>query len=80
MVRGKGQKPQETRKFRLRILAVLIVLIILMVLMILRPSVIRKKHLKVYGGIQVWECRVSEMQKSGWVSNSSERNMGWIIS
>ncbi len=49
MVRGKGQKPQKTRKFRRRILAVLIVLIILMVLMILRPSVIRKKHFKVYG-------------------------------
>jgi len=79
MVRGKGQKPQETRKFRLRILAVLIVLAILVLLMILRPSIIRKKHFKVYGGIQDWECRVSEMQKSGWVSNSSERDVGWII-
>jgi hypothetical protein len=48
MVRGKGQKPKKTREFRRRILAVLIVLIILMLLMILRPSVIRKKHLKVY--------------------------------
>jgi len=74
MICGKGQKPQETRKFRP--LTVLIVLAILMLLMILRPSVIRKKHLRIYGGIQVWECRVSEMQKSGWVSNSSKRNMG----
>jgi hypothetical protein len=49
MVNGKGQKPRETRKFRRRILAVLIVLAILMLLMILRPSVIRKRHLKVYG-------------------------------
>ena len=65
MVRGKGQKPQETRLFRRRILAVLIVLAILILLMILRPSVIRKKHFKIYGGIRVWECRVSEMQKSG---------------
>jgi hypothetical protein len=49
MVNGKGQKPRETRKFRRRILAVLIVLAILMLLMILRPSVIRKKHFKIYG-------------------------------
>ena len=49
MVRGKGQKPLKTRLFRPQMLAGLIVLIILMVLMILRPSVIRKKHVKIYG-------------------------------
>jgi hypothetical protein len=49
MARGKGQKPQKTRLCRPRILAVLIILVILMLLMILRPSIIRKKHFKVYG-------------------------------
>jgi len=44
-----GQKLFQARKGRRRILAVLLVLIILMFLMILRPSVIRKKHLKNYG-------------------------------
>jgi hypothetical protein len=49
MVQGKGQKPQGTRSIRPRILAVLIVLIILILLVILRPSILRKKHLKIYG-------------------------------
>ena len=69
----EGQKFWKARKFRRRIQAVLIVLAILMLLMILRPSVIRKKHLKIYGGIQVRECRVSEMPKSGRISNSSQK-------
>jgi hypothetical protein len=76
----EGQKLWKARKSRRRILAVLIVLAILMLLVILRPSVIRKKHLKIYGGVHVWECRVSEMQKYGRVSNSFERGIEWIIS
>jgi hypothetical protein len=45
----EGQKLWKARKSRRRILWILIVVIILMFLMILRPSVIRKKHLRTYG-------------------------------
>ena len=46
---GEVQKIWNARQFIRRILTILIVVIILMLLMILRPSVIRKKHFKIYG-------------------------------
>lgn len=45
----EGQKIWQARKSRRRILWIILVVIILMFLMILRPSVIRKKHLRTYG-------------------------------
>jgi heme/copper-type cytochrome/quinol oxidase subunit 2 len=46
---GEAQKRWKARQSRRRILAIILVVIILMFLMILRPSVIRKKHLRSYG-------------------------------
>ena len=49
MNRRKGQNHQKTWLFRPRLLAILIILVILIILMVLRPSNIRKKHLRIYG-------------------------------
>jgi heme/copper-type cytochrome/quinol oxidase subunit 2 len=45
----EAQKAWKSRQSRKLTLAIILVVIILMFLMILRPSVIRKKHLRSYG-------------------------------
>jgi hypothetical protein len=47
--KGEAQQFWKARQSRKRILAIILVVIILLFLMILRPSVIRKKHLRTYG-------------------------------
>jgi hypothetical protein len=45
----EAQKAWKARQSKKLILAIILIVIILMFLMILRPSVIRKKHLRSYG-------------------------------
>jgi hypothetical protein len=45
----EDQRLWRARQSRRRILAIILIVIILMILMILRPSVMRKKHFRVYG-------------------------------